>query len=229
MIFNNIPLHFACLNENSKILKILLQYIEKDQLNIENKLGQTPISHILQNPNLDLLNEVIHFLGEENLNHPFNNQKQTLLHLACQNRSLEAVQTLLSYKSLNINETDQAGQTCLMISVKLNLLEMTKLLLKFPGIDVNISDKNNQNVLHIACNTYNSIEIVKLLLNQKEIEINHRDKENNPPLFYAFEENQKNIVQLLIKQPNIDLNINSKNFIESMNSPTLRYFYFRNL
>ena len=60
--------------------------------------------------------------------------------------------------------------------------------------------------LHAASSSGN-IEIVKIFLNLKDININYSNFDGVTFLFIACQDNHPTIVELLLQQPNIDVNI----------------------
>ena len=71
-------------------------------------------------------------------------------------------------------------------------------------IEKNI-DEINESL--IAASSNGNIEIVKLFLNHKDININYSNAEGATPLSIACKNNHPTIVELLLQQPNIDVNI----------------------
>ena len=62
-------------------------------------------------------------------------------------------------------------------------------------------------LLPLLINSLGYIEIVKLFVTLKDININYSNTDGVTSLFIACQENHSTIVELLLQQPNIDVNI----------------------
>jgi ankyrin repeat protein len=85
-----------------------------------------------------------------NINFSPTSQKQTILHVACQQKALVCgyIEFLLKHGA-NVNAVDVSGTTPLMTSVSLDRLDLTSILLKY-GATVDLIDNQGDSALSIA-------------------------------------------------------------------------------
>src|SRR5699024_5294008 len=102
--------------DNCKWLERILtdEKLEKDQLPVNSKVIHTYLQHVCKNCStsevVELLKTIIDNMTRLNI---FSYYRKTLLHQACQNKNCwhTIVKLLLSNKEVDINETDENGQT----------------------------------------------------------------------------------------------------------------------
>ena len=110
---------------------------------------------------------------------------------------------------IDINETNNHGNTALINACINDRVSIVELLLKQPDIKVNVkcNDIFDGNTALIYACLSNNVEIVRLLLNHPHIDVNQGNEFNNTPLMFACNHNHLEIVTLLMEKPDIDVNI----------------------
>ena len=135
-----------------------------------------------------------------------NSNNETFLIYIIKNNLLPLMKVILEYDSLDINKITGEQKNALYYAIELNRQFFVKLLLNNEKINV----KNNRNIkmpyfeLSISKNNY---LITLELLKNEDININYGKYEY--PLIYALD-NNTHLLQLLLENPSIDININSK-------------------
>lgn len=190
------PLHIAILYLNPKIVDYLLSQ-NADLLAIDNK-GQTPL-HMLSEPKKAIswstncydLNE--EFDDEEALSGPEEEQS-----LDSNKRKILILKSLLKHGS-QINETDAAGKTILLLSIPnihaSGIEEFIDILIE-NGADPLAEDNEGNNALHCVFNPYsihyynpNNSYDPKSYLEQllaKNLDLESKNNKGETPLFYAM-------------------------------------------
>merc|ERR1712130_497879 len=140
------------------------------------------------------------------------NYDQTALHLAVKESNFEALKPLLSHPSMTaftLNQKDKKdGATPVMLAVKCGRLELRALLATDPRVDLDTTDKEGrgleENIWWVFCKK-GDLEEVKDAL-QRGIDVNTGEK-GRTGLMWAVRNNHNSVVELLLKTPNIDVNL----------------------
>ena len=115
-----------------------------------------------------------------------------LLHIALKKNHVEAIHILLSDHCVDVNESNNFGQTALGKACEMGNLELINTLLNHPRIDPNAGDCPP---LHIAI-TADNRELVDILLAKESVDPNCLDTERNTPLSHGKPESRVNLVEL---------------------------------
>ena len=144
-----------------------------------------------------------------NPNLHFNNK--TLLTYACQNNSIELVQSLLKYDNIDLNLYEPVcGDSPLIVAVKNNNYDIAKLLIEHPKTNINQRNYSENTALTIA--TINSYDkIIDLLVKSDKFD----PKESC--LDYAFFISSGEISKQLLPLKSLDVNFMFVPFILNIN------------
>ena len=123
----------------------------------------------------------------------------------CWDGDLEGVQAALQ-SGVDVNSTDEDGQTGLMRSLLNRRTGVASLLLEQEGIDINISDNREITALHIAARYDQNSECLAMLL-ARTTSVNQRECDGRTPLRVAVRNNALRCVQLLLSDERTDPNI----------------------
>ncbi|XP_044728090.1 putative ankyrin repeat protein RF_0381 isoform X1 [Chrysoperla carnea] len=230
---SNTPLHFAVINVDIEIIKMLL--VRGANINAQNILGQTPLYNMIENDDqVEIFELLLKHEADVNVK---DDCGQTPLFGAIQNNRLEIIELLLKHKA-DINAEDIIEKIPLFYAIENQNLKITKLLLdnganvkddpellhsaamgESPEIvelllqhnaDVNVKNRYGQTPLYKAIE-YDRLEIIELLLKHKA-DINAEDEDRITPLFYAIQNKKLKITKLLL-----DNGANVKDYPELLN------------
>lgn len=155
------------------------------------------------------MEKVIELYNKEGLRLTFSRDKDknTPLHLACCSKKggnkKDLVDFLIS-NGVDVNATNEVGETPLIVAVSNGNYEATELLMKAKGIKVNQTTKGFT-PLHLAViNEF--IPLVKLLLSHPETNPNFGTADGATPLHFAAMMGLKEEAKLLIADPRTDIN-----------------------
>jgi len=195
------PLMFASSYDNEGIVKLLLNKNKGDNINQQNRHGDTALIFACENKNnYDTVKLLLDNRAEINIKNKYG---QTALDIACENNFKNIVELLLE-KGAEINIKNTNSETPLWIACEKGHEEIVELLLE-KGAEINIKNKDDDTPLWIACKKGYQ-KIVELLL-EKGADINNINKIGYTPLWIACEKGHEKIVELLL---NKDAKINNK-------------------
>lgn len=136
-------------------------------------------------------------------------QGNTAMHYAVSHGNFDIVSILLDSKVCEINNTNNAGYTCVMLVslVKLDVTEHCSVVKRlFQIADVNIrAKKHNQTALMLAT-SHGNYHMVRMLL-EAGADINIQDEDGSTALMCAAEHGRMDIVKILLAHPECDSNI----------------------
>ncbi|MDG7057199.1 MAG: ankyrin repeat domain-containing protein [Wolbachia endosymbiont of Penenirmus auritus] len=128
------------------------------------------------------------------VNHQFQDIKNTLLHVATGNGNVDVVNTLLEIKGIDVNAKNSYGYTPLHFAVKVGYTEVVNALLETKKIKVNVQDViRGDTPLHLAAGKgYEGI--VKALL-AKEASVDIKNDNGMTPLDLTTNKEIKALLQ----------------------------------
>jgi ankyrin repeat domain-containing protein 50 len=195
------PLHYAVRRHHLAVVKGLLQCPKLD-VNMQRNLGYTP----LQDASSDGLFDIVQIL----LQHPsieINLQDEhgrTALHNASINGHTNIIQLLLQHPTIDINCSDKNGWTALTTAVDCGHADVVRLLLAHKDIDISASRVGEpgfwESIPWLA--NYSEGKCMTLPL---DLRLQLRIKLSES-LYLAAGDGDKDIVELLLQQPDIEPN-----------------------
>ncbi|KAK1142132.1 ankyrin repeat and death domain-containing protein 1A-like isoform X1 [Acipenser oxyrinchus oxyrinchus] len=161
-------MHCASLNNNTAIVKYIIDDLQMKQLDKPGKSNKKPFHLAAEHGCLEMVEMM---MGEEyNLSTKEKDQDDnTALHLAAKNGHIEVIKLLLDSFEEERNEVNEvgefAGKTALYLASEGGYYECVEVLLE-AGCDVNIVTKNGNNVLHGVSESGHA-SLVKLLIDNR--------------------------------------------------------------
>ena len=182
--------HNADIDQTKYFVEFLHTFLKESG----NSKYKTPFAYANQVQNWDFIQSLlsIPYDFEERLN-----DSSGILHTICQSGQVSLLQTVINVGILDLNITDDYGNTPLHVACCSGQYELVKLLLE-NNVDVNATSDDGWTPLHEAV-YIESTEIVDLLLqNAKKFELKTtiEDVNGNTPLKLALENHSLEIVQL---------------------------------
>ena len=209
-LLGNTPLHDS-VNENApvSVVEALLHHNSCDPY-LLNENGMTPLQCATTSGKIDFIESFI-CSGEYSADHILKSINDTLLlHKVVSSNKLKLLQTLLTYKNICINETDNNGETALHLACRGLNVECVRALIQNERCDPNIQLGDASTALHVANYTVDRQEIVQYLLESTKINPNIKDNSGQTPLHIAVVKNHFETVSLLVKhsicEPNLQDN-----------------------
>ena len=124
------------------------------------------------------------------------------LNVACSMNHPNIVKLLLTHKA-NINQVDPDGDTSLFVACMLGYLAIVKLLITYRA-EINKSGDDGYTPLHVASSCGHSKIVKELIKHHADINILNEDELS--PLSMACLYSQVDVVDILLKLPDIDIN-----------------------
>ncbi|KAK3869071.1 hypothetical protein Pcinc_025597 [Petrolisthes cinctipes] len=162
-------------------------------LNIQNKLGNTPLMEAISRNNIKCVDTLIEAKADMALR---NKRSQSVLHMAASVNGVECMKSLLKIGVSQevINDVDKEGMTALAIAVDRKRKRCTSMLLEY-GASRTAGDICRHSLLHMAIKPRPSTfyseaqfptgeRLLNLVLN-KELDVNMKDSAGNSPLHVA--------------------------------------------
>ncbi|XP_044739630.1 serine/threonine-protein phosphatase 6 regulatory ankyrin repeat subunit C-like [Chrysoperla carnea] len=158
------PLHFAVMNGDIEIMKMLL--VRRANINAQNIYGQTPLHKAIEkNDRVEIIELLLKHEADVNVK---DRNDQTPLYVSIKNNRLEIIELLLKHNA-DVNVEDEDRNTPLFYAIQNPNLKITKLLL-----DNGANVKDYPELLNIAVKR-GCTEIVELLL-QHNADVNATDE-----------------------------------------------------
>ena len=157
------PLHLACQHGSEEVAELLIDHIETTKLIDLIISEQSDISHLplhlvckLKKEKSSIINHYLNRIkGEksdqlENVIKKKNEKKQTILHLAIENKHLKIIELLLrDYNVCKDVREGSNGNLPIHLAAKLGSTEIFDLLQKYDAVSFALNN-NSENALHIA-------------------------------------------------------------------------------
>lgn len=192
---------FSSMKGNSPAcIDALLQYPASHiDINARDFLGNCVLHTAVQWLAYDAAMKVISMTNGSSLTYARNLAGKTPLHVAASQGSLRFIQMLLQY-GVDVNESDELGQTALVYAINGNKVEAVKYLLQ-ESASPSQQDSYGKTPLHCAVENKN-IECVKVL-RSAGAKIMTKDMNGATPLTLAFQQNTDMIAAVIADEKNI--------------------------
>lgn len=208
------PLHDAILVGLTELSLRLIELMCPMQLNIKNKMQQSPIHLAAHVGDSNLLRSLVEHGADLTAK---DNNGRTVFHIICSSNKTENLEVFSNYlnqeisqsgpncsayqtlrKSLDLKDND--GQTCFHVACWNNThtrnVEMIKALFSL-GVDINlVESKSGKTGLHIASEIGRS-DVVRFLTEHQEVDIEKTAYDGQTPLIAAYHRRHSNVVGIL--------------------------------
>eukprot|EP01026_Neomeris_dumetosa_P076359 TRINITY_DN8187_c0_g1_i20.p1 TRINITY_DN8187_c0_g1~~TRINITY_DN8187_c0_g1_i20.p1 ORF type:complete len:275 (-),score=18.99 TRINITY_DN8187_c0_g1_i20:408-1232(-) len=132
------------------------------------------------------------------------NDGSTPLILACEAGNIDIFEKLMICQDININHARDDGATCLYLAIKYKFNFIAKTLLNHKQINVNCNTTEGWGCLHAACES-GQRDIIESLL-KFNVDINKCTRDGSTPLIIAVKFGNTYILDLLLDNPQINVN-----------------------
>ena len=195
-----IPLHIACCQTDSELVKCLLEKYTSSQ-DIPDIYGDTPLFNACRSGSIDIIQQLLtgKFCDSLYINA---RTQETPVHIACRMGRWDIVKVLLDGHQGQVNQQNLFGETLLHLACKTDAVEIVNFLIQHDYCDPNIKAQSGEGPLFIACKR-KQFDIVKCFSNST-CNFNQTDAQSNTPLHIACSNNALDIVKLLLHHCNID-------------------------
>lgn len=135
-------------------------------------------------------------------------QGNTAMHYAVSHGNFDVVSILLDSKVCNINNTNNAGYTCVMLVslAQLDAAETPVVQRLFQIADVNVRAKKHSQTALMLATSHGNFNMVRLLL-ESGADINIQDEDGSTALMCAAEHGRMDIIKLLLAHQDCDSTI----------------------
>lgn len=172
-------LHIAAFNDKSKYIKLLIKMGTKpNQMDID---GNTPLHIAIIENNLNCITEILSVNNKINTSkivdiNIFNDNSQTPLFLAIQQKKFDIIKILLNYGASTQLCDIKNENNILHMAVELNWFHLVEYILMYKYVDVNRKNRSNFTALDLAmAQQPTNNDIVKLLLEYDAVETINKD------------------------------------------------------
>lgn len=204
---NRLPIHFAAEGGYLEIFKILLGK-DESQLNLRDYLGQTPLHKAAQKSREAVADFILSQDGIEA--DPEDNDGWRPLMNAIVHKNVKIVKMILAHSQVDPNHREKVhGQIPLWMAVTIaDNCAILQALLERPDLDLTRTATGGEGYVYRACR-WSAHAALQLLLD-KGADINLSNEEGRTPLSIAASEGNREGMELLLKQPNIAINLEDK-------------------
>ncbi|XP_067660035.1 ankyrin-3-like [Haliotis asinina] len=146
------------------------------------------------------LAEIFDLMVRKGANMSFvNDDKQTILHMACEEGHSEIVKYIIRENVVNINGRDDEGKTPVLLAAEQGYLDIV-ILLEGKGADLSVVDDWGENILHMLT-VEGQLNLAIYLLTQKNVvqNINKKSLTGRTPVMVAALCGQRDLFDILVK------------------------------
>lgn len=199
-------LHFAAINGNEDIVRLLFERRGVELDIIEHFQQQTPLSLAAENGHEKVLQMLLGKGGlGVNVGHR-NRIGETPLLLAAKNGHEQAVQVLLKHTRVDVNSKDTIpGWTPLSWAARSGHDKVVQALLQNRRVDVDHKGRNKKTPLSLAA-CYGHDTVVRVLARNKGVDVNSEDLWGRTPLCIAAWCGREKVVQVLLEHEGVNVN-----------------------
>ncbi|XP_055956208.1 uncharacterized protein LOC126816802 isoform X2 [Patella vulgata] len=125
--------------------------------------------------------------------------KDTLFNV-CKHGTLDELKSILSDKTIDINNTCDLGRTAMFYCIRSGIQPVEKVgVIISSGAKLDVKERGGDSLIHKACE-YGCIETVELLLNTGRVDIDSMNNYGKTPIFTALRSDKQSVekLQLLI-------------------------------
>lgn len=229
------PIIFATKSANIYLIELLLAH-GADINSMHLVTGKTPIMYTIEDNNLELLQLLILYGADINrasydgetplllsIKHDNNEALDILFNYGVDTKEINATlneiilnrlvtnspsNTILNLRNRNLLNFSNIKSTALIVATKRGNLNLVKLLIEL-GLNVDYTDNNLDTALSWAA--YNGFVDAMNLLIEAGADVNHQDNKGNTPLIDTIIKNQREAFDILINNPNININNQGEN------------------
>ena len=185
------PLQAAVKDREFEMARLFLR--NKAFVDQKDKDGNTAFWYAYKQGDEEMMKLLIEYEG--NLNIVFNKSGSTPLTKAVRDNKLETARLFLQNKA-SVGQKDGCGYSSLLYAYKIGDEEMVKLLIKY-GADLNAVFNEGGSIPLIQAAKDKKFAMARLFL-QNKASVDQKDKDDNTALFYAYENGDEEMVNLLI-------------------------------
>ena len=208
-IYQNAPIHIACIHSRLDILKVLLS-CECCDPNQQNSKGDTAL-HIVCRMRTGSELQFLDVLTSTPGITPtlLNLDGNAPIHTACMNSRLESLKVLLSCKSCDPNQQNSWGDTALHILCRMrtgNEPQLLEVLTSTPGINPILLNVDGNAPIHTACMN-SRLESLKVLLSCRSCDPNQQNSKGDTALHIVCRMrtgNEPQLLEVLTSTPGIN-------------------------
>jgi ankyrin repeat protein len=174
-------------------------------------LGESAFSIAVLHGSIKIVERLINVPKIDINNQSLDGNAPITVALTC--RQTYIFQLLLSDERTDVNIRDHHGQTPLHIAVEIGDYGAIQMLVRNPRVDVNCFNNRKETPLLLAVKGYGRflpfkkrLLIIEALLLSSYTDLNCQDENGRTAIWYAVENSDAKLTQLLLQQPSLDLN-----------------------
>lgn len=196
----NIPLFEAVQHNKIEILKLFKENTTPEKwqkmcTQYKNKKDESLLFLICKKGNREQADYILEQFPD--LKNTQNNEGQTPLHVAITNKNSDIISILLD-SNVDLQKKDTYGNTSAMRALKDNDIKTVKSIIEKEPTVLNIPNNDKETPLKIAFEK-KQYDLAELLINNNA-SLDFTDKDGNTPLHYAVIQQNKHLVDLIIKK-----------------------------
>ncbi|XP_071094732.1 putative ankyrin repeat protein RF_0381 [Haliotis cracherodii] len=192
---NNI-LHVALEGRHMEVVKYVLTYDLVD-VNSRGNENRTPVIFAATEGLVEIFDLIVRKGADLS---SITDDKENVLHVACEEGNTEIVKYVLTQNAVNINAREVGGKTPVLVAAGYGYEDIFDLLFG-EGADLSIVDAEGENILH-KVSVIGNVDMAKHALTQKNIaqDINRKGLSGMTPVMAAAISGHKEVFDLLVKK-----------------------------
>ena len=179
----------------------------------ESKIQATLKEAILSN-NDELITELLRG-DKELLNTSIDEAGNTPLLLALAKNHLDAIDTIMNYDDdIDFTHQNKDGKTAFILAAENKNIDTLNMIIdeRRPGVNIADKDGNTPLIIMLKSDNYDIAKTTtyKLLVKYHGVDVNHKNKNGETALIVALKQNRLEIAALLLKNPNLRLDVTNE-------------------
>ncbi|MCR4556007.1 MAG: ankyrin repeat domain-containing protein [Alphaproteobacteria bacterium] len=175
---------------------------------------ESKIKEAILSNNDELITELLRG-DKELLNTSIDEARNTPLLLALTEKCLDVIDAIMNYDDdIDFTHQNKDGKTAFILAAENKNIDTLNMIIdeRRPGVNIADKDGNTPLIIMLKSDNYGIAKTTtyKLLVKYHDVDVNHKNKNGETALIVALKQNRLEIAALLLKNPNLRLDVTNE-------------------